>query len=309
MTMIQQGDCMYTRLLSFLCLFFFTFSIEAAILDAGKVRYPLKKAPIDVVIVSHPKDKETIDLCIHGIKSNCSQIRRVIVVSPERLTNKAEWFDEKKYPFSINDVELQIGRGSLKRAQSFFESGGKRSRGWYFQQLLKLYAPFVIPDISQNVLLIDADTIFLNPVEFTNDSNGGLFCTNPRNAFTRYIHHAERLVPGYERIYPEFYSVCHHMLLQKPILKHLFEVVEAHHQKPLWKAFCLCVDLNEGGASEYEIYYNFALRHTDQVEIRPLLWKNSPFLGKMKEFKKQGYHYVSFHTYLRDFIPAPKNKL
>ncbi|MFI5343132.1 MAG: DUF6492 family protein [Chlamydiales bacterium] len=273
----------------------------------AQVEYPLVDDSIDVVIVSHPKDKNTVELCIDGIQQNCSQIRRLIVVSSEPLTDKAEWFDEALFPFSKEDVTLAIGRGKSLVAKSFFMHKSHRNPGWYYQQLLKLYSGFVIPGISSNVLVIDADTVFLNPVEFMNpETYGGLFCFTTFDkvkpyisAFNRYISHAKRLLPGYKRVYPEYYSISHHMLFQKPILEDLFSTVEKQHKKRFWKAFCASVDLNEGGASEYEIYFNFALTRTKQVAIRPLKWINSPDLNKRGEYQEEGYHFASFHTYLR----------
>lgn len=265
------------------------------------LHYPLTNDPIDVVIVTHPKDKETLDYCIDGIRENCSQVRRVIVVSKEKLTENAEWFDERRYPFSFEDVYLAIGRGDKKTSEKFFHHHG-RPAGWYLQQLLKLYAPFVIPGISSNVLVIDSDTVFMNPVEFLNGSCGGLFGISYDPPKERYLEHAARLLPGYHRIYPEFYSVCHHMLFQKPILKDLFKTVEAYHRTEFWVAFCSCVDLHndKGACSEYEIYYNYALTQTSQVELRELKWINSGKLYKKDSYQKSGYHYVSFHSYWRD---------
>lgn len=276
----------------FLCMTTFLQSEEKTI-------YRLTNDPIDVVIVSHAKDKNTLDLCIEGIKENCAQIRRIIVVSAKKLSKNAEWFNEKNFPFSLDDIALEIGRGDQATADKIFK-GRTRKPGWYYQQLLKLYAPFIIPRISSNVLVIDADTIFLNPVTFLNPSHGGLFCVNHHPPMAHYFAHAERLVPDYKRIYPEVYSVCHHMLFQKPILKDLFKTVENHHQMEFWKAFCRCVSL-EGrkGASEYEIYYNFALKHTGQVELRELQWVNSGEPNRMNEYKAIGYHFVAFHTYMR----------
>jgi hypothetical protein len=67
-----------------------------------------------------------------------------------------------------------------------------------------------------------------------------------------------------------------------------------------WVAFCSCVNLKENrGASEYEIYFNFALTHTKQVDLQELKWTNSAHLDQRDKFKKEGYHFVSFHTYLR----------
>jgi hypothetical protein len=282
----------------FLCFLFVLCSISWT--HAENRHYDLVDDPIDAVIVTHPRDKKTIDLCINGLRKNCNGLRRVIVVSSENLTDEAEWFNENQFPFNKADIASTITRGDKKRAKSFFK-GVHYSPGWYFQQLLKLYSPFVIPGISTNVLVVDADTIFMNPVEFLNDSFGALFCTGTERVFLAYFEHAKRLVPDYERIYPDVYSVCHHMLFQKAILEDLFRTVEDYHEVPFWEAFCLSVNFPKNeGASEFEIYYNYALRHTDQVGLRELKWMNSPFLKNRKQFEKEGYHFVSFHKYMRD---------
>ena len=161
----------------FFILLFFSLhtSLQAKIDEPIKKHYDLVNDPIDVIIVTHPKDKETINACINGIKENCPEVRRIIHVSSERLTDQCQWFDENNFPFGIEDVALAVGRGSKAKGDKFFK-GHCRYPGWYFQQLLKLYSPYVIPEISSNVLVVDSDTIFMNPVTFLNESNGGLFC-------------------------------------------------------------------------------------------------------------------------------------
>lgn len=282
-------------------LFFFVFLCFHFFVYGEKKHYLLHDEPIDVVIVCHPKDKETLDYCIEGIKANGQQVRRVIIVSSERLTDQAEWFDESQYPFNLNDVVMTIAKGNRERGEEFFRYHGRPS-GWYFQQLLKLYATFVIPDISSNVLVIDADTIFMNPVKFLNKNHGGLFGFNTIEPKQRYLEHAKRVLPAYKRIHSEVYSVCHHMLFQRAILEDLFQTVEEYHSVPFWVAFCSCVDLNEkkGAASEYEIYFNYAFTHTDQVNLRKLKWKNDVHLERLDALQASGYHYVSFHSYKRE---------
>ncbi len=66
-----------------------------------KIEYDLRKDPIDVVIVSHPKDKETLEYCIEGIRDNCSKVRRIIIVSSEKLSDNCEWFDREELPFQL----------------------------------------------------------------------------------------------------------------------------------------------------------------------------------------------------------------
>ncbi|MFI0434188.1 MAG: DUF6492 family protein [Parachlamydiaceae bacterium] len=282
----------------FALIFFSSFvSLQAS--KQEKIVYPLENDPIDVVFVSHPKDKITLEYAIDGIKKNGANIRRVIVVSPQKITDKAEFFDEKRFPFKKEEIGLAIGRGNRQRAELFF-MGMHRTESWYYQQCLKLYAPFVIDDISPNVLIVDADTIFMNPVTFLNESNGALFCTNSaKEAKPAYFRHAARLVPGYKRMKPKVYSVCHHMLFQRPILEDLFRTVEEYHEEEFWKAFCHCVNLKKNeGASEFEIYFSFALSHTDQVALRPLKWINHPDFRKRKQLQSEEYVYASFHDYL-----------
>lgn len=282
-------------------LFIFVFLCMGMNLYGGTEKqkdYAFADDPIDVVIVSHPKDKGSLDFCIKGIRENC-EVRRVIVVSSEKLTDKAEWFNEKDYPFSKDDVAFQIGREDPKKARNFFRHG--HPIGWYFQQLLKLYSAFVIPDISSNVLVIDADTVFLNPVQFLDKrTHAGFLCTARKaTTYTRYVRHAQRLIPNYKQKHPKINSVHHHMLFQKPILDDLFATIENHHKLPFWKAFCRCVDLSEKGASEYEIYFNYALTYSKDVKLRPLKRRSSSALNKISVFKEQGFHLVSFHSYMR----------
>ena len=58
---------------------------------------------------------------------------------------------EKIFPFSLDTVA---------------KIHGKRDRnGWYLQQLLKLYAGKIIPNILDKYLVIDSDTFFLKPTK------------------------------------------------------------------------------------------------------------------------------------------------
>lgn len=280
------------------CFLFLTSLCQAS--SSLKV-YPLTNDPIDVVLVTHPKDKETLDMCIDGIRTWGENIGRVIVVSSEPLSENAEWFNEAGYPFSKDDVAFQIGREDSRVAKEFFARGG-HPVGWYYQQLLKLYAAYVIPDISPNVLVIDSDSVFINPVRFLDDQNGGLLCYSDRKSTkSHYVAHAQRMLPSYSQVYPEVNSVNHHMLFQKPILDDMFEEIETFHNMPLWKVFCRCVDLSRkwGSGSEYELYYNFALTHTNQVSIRNLKRRASSTLSALKQYQDEGYVLVSFHSYMR----------
>ena len=90
------------------------------------------------------------------------------------------------------------------------------------------------------------------------------------------------------------------MIFQKPVLDHLFEVVEKKHHMSFWQAFCLCVESHEfSGASEYEIYFNFVFSQTDQVKIRVFNWANIESMKLIPKYQKAGFDYVSCHEWMR----------
>ena len=259
---------------------------------------------IDVVIPSIDKDLETLNLCIRGIKKYGSNVRRVIVVSSKKLTNEAEWFDEAYFPFDKYSVAYELNQRNLKNTEKYLSVKPSRV-GWYFQQLLKLYAPFVIPDISPNVLILDSDTIFLKPVEFIDRYGRALYNTGIEYNLP-YFEHFKRFLPSLSRLDPKVSGICHHMLFQRHFLEDLFDRVEALHEEELWAAFCKCVDpkqLPYSGASEYEIYFSFIFsNYPDQVRIRNLHWTNSPEVPRVTkamllDFQSRNLDYVSIHRY------------
>lgn len=263
-----------------------------------KVHYNLSTEPIDVVIPCVAKDLPTLELCISGIRTYGENIRRIIIISPERLSENAEWYDEKKFPFSKLDIVKEIF-GEDRVALDQFLASSECKVGWIYQQVLKFYAPFVIPGISSNVLLLDADTIFLRPVSFMSKEGHGLYNIG-REYQPAYFEHAARLIPGFRKIFVNRSGICHHMLFQQAVLEDLFHLVETHHQVKMWKALCHCLDHKElfkPSMSEYEIYFNFVFARTDQVKIRILRWKND-VLSHVKKCQEAGVHYVSCHRWL-----------
>lgn len=283
------------RLLS-LCFALISFHVSGF----DKTHYVLLDDPIDVVIPAIEKDLATLEYCIQGIKDNCQNCRRIIVVSPKKLTDNAEWYPETDYPFSKDDVSLYLNRMDPIQAKLFKQKTDSRL-GWYYQQLLKLCAPSVIPGISSNVLVVDADTVFFRPIEFLNEDGGGNYAVG-QEYIKAYFKHSNKLLPGLKKVFADKSGVCHHMLFQKAVMDDLFFQVESFHKQEFWKAFCLCVnpsDLSKAGAADYEIYFNFAFSRTDQAKIRPLNWRNSSDLHRIEYHSQAGYDFVTYHAWLR----------
>lgn len=265
----------------------FMFMFGASALHGNKMVYQFSRDPIDVVIPCARKDVRTINLCIEGVRRHVKGVRRIIVVASQRYTDQAEWFDERLYPFNKYDIAYAI-LGDEARARAFIAEPNSRI-GWIYQQLLKLYAPYVIPQISSNVLIVDADTIFLKSVSFIGEGGAGLYNAGSEYRAS-YFEHMDRLLPSLKRVYKSYSGICHHMLFQRSVLDHLFRTIETYQRKPLWQALCCCIDQAELRAapfSEYEIYFNFAFSSTEQLRLRMLRWANIYHLDDIARYKKR----------------------
>jgi len=256
----------------------------------------LKIPQFDIVIPVHKKDLAVLEYCIEAARKKIVGVRRIITVSLERYTDSAEWFEESKFPFSM-ELARQYTGGSC---------------GWYFQQLLKLYAPLVIPDISENVLILDSDTVFFRQTKmfdncgrpFYNISKDKKICRKPFDIAV--AEHINKLWPTISREnlpeeFKEISGVCHSMMFNSKIISELFEKVEKYDGTgdKFYKIFLKHAN-HYHCASEYQIYFNFLLIfHNKEIAVRKLKYKNTADLNIKKYRKRLKYSYCSFHSYLR----------
>jgi hypothetical protein len=238
---------------------------------------------MDIVIVVGPNDYDVVKKQVEYTKKNIIGYRNIYLLCYDD-TLKIDGcitISEKIFPFSLDTVG---------------EYHGKNPRnGWYLQQLLKLYAGFVIPDILDKYLVIDADTFFLKPTHFI-ENGKGLYNYGIEEHIT-YFTHMEKLHPELKKRDPSKSGICHHMLFDTKYVKELFELVELHNNDSFYKAFLKNVtDVTFAGASEYEIYFNFMLHyHANDIIIRSLNWINCGNFDNLND----NLDYASYHWYLR----------
>lgn len=242
---------------------------------------------MDAVICCHPMDFETLPMCVRGVCNNIDNINTIYIISKEDpFIEGTTWVSESQFPFGYSDIAPYTTPDRV---------------GWYLQQLLKLYAFFVIP-ISVGVI-IDADTIFLNPTSFKKE---GKWCyAHGTEYHVPYFQHMNRLHTSFSR-FVNVSGICHHMVMERVRLEEIFSLVESTHQKPFWRVF---MDLTitptnnlavPSGASEYELYFHYIFQfHKDEYVLRPLNWKNSGHPEYMEKDKTEGWNYVSYHAYMR----------
>ena len=257
----------------------------------------------DVVIPAHEKDKEILVYCIKQARKKIVGIRRIIVISKERYTNLAEWYGEAQFPFSFSEISALTNGKDV---------------GWHYQQFLKFYAPLVIENITENVLILDSDTVFFKKARMLGKEGEALFnlCKEVNkdcNSFDLNIaDHIKNLYPeiSMDKLPEEYWSksaVCHHMMFNRVILEDMFSRIEKYHLEThgvAKKFYELAMSSYKGKGvmelSEYQIYFNFMfLFFRSKMNVRKLKFKNCADDNIWYYYFHPKYYYCSFHYYLR----------
>jgi hypothetical protein len=271
----------------------------------------------DIIITSCEKDKNVLQKCIQSIKQYIKGYRRIIVVSDNKLTDieNIEWFDEKNYPFSKKDLYDEM--------YNVVPDSLRRKRLGYINQLLKLYAHYIIPDLTENLLIIDSDVIFIKESSFFDTDDNKLI---PKygynymypNGWKMYQNHFKKLHPDFKNFNKS--GICHHIIYNKYIIEELFNRIEKYHKAIFWKIYLNLMDTrpNQTHAepANCELYFNYInVFHKDKFILRKIKWMESPANGGQNnivnsdkiELQKQteiahknDCNYIAFHSYDRD---------
>lgn len=249
----------------------------------------------DIVIPLGPNETANIKKQLEYTRKNVIGYRNIYIVTcnTDIELEGCIMVDENVFPFKdyIRDY--------------FMSHYGKTNRnGWYFQQLIKLYASHYIEGILDNYLVVDADVFFLKPISFVVDGKPAFAISTEHHI--PYFKHMERLHPELSRI-TKHSGIVHHMLFTRKYIDELITMVEKHHSLPFWQAFIECVKehLNhnayfaESGASEYEIYFNFMAKyHMGDMVIRIIKWGNTHRNAADELEKYSHYDYVSVCSWI-----------
>lgn len=246
------------------------------------VQYNDIKHAFDIVIPVGPNDKSVIEEQIKYTQKNVIGYRNIYLIcyDPSIKIHDCITIREDIFPFDIKTVAKY--HGELQR------------NGWYLQQLLKLYAGKIIPDILDRYLVIDSDTFFLKPTTFIHDNkclyNYGTEYHKP------YFEHMKKLDNDLTKMDKNKSGICHHMIFEKKYINELMTRIEKNHNEIFYEVFLKNVTDKKGsGTSEYEIYFNYMLKYNpDKIQIRELNWKNT---NKLET--DSNCDYISYHWYIR----------
>ena len=239
----------------------------------------------DVVIAYHPKDEYTIYKCIDSCK-HIDNINNIYVISSDPFSyNNVIWVNENIFSFKKTDI--------FKKNKTIPE----HRAGWYFQQLLKLHS-FLIPEITKTFLVLDADIIFLKPVNFI-ENNIPLYSYT--NEYTSdYFDCMKSLNLFFERSV-NVSGICHHMMFEASILNEIFDLIKKPNQD-VWETIIENVKNWHHGFSEYELYFHYIHKaYPKKYKIRKLYYEDV-YDYKKTPVNHSQLDYIANHEWMRQEV-------
>jgi hypothetical protein len=145
-------------------------------------------------------------------------------------------------------------------------------------------------------LIVDADVIFFKRVKFLD--NGKFLFDKNHETHLPYFAHIKRLHPSFGPAFRNTSGIVNVMIVNKEILRELFQKVEDYHKQEFWNVFLDQVAPNEfSGASEYEIYFHYINKfHPNKVILRPLRYSN---FGLRSKLEGGDWHYITYHHHVQ----------
>lgn len=283
------------------------------------IELPVPK--LSAIITTTGKDTRVFEKSIYSALAHLVDVDNYYIISPQakelnssysaKLGKRVHFVEESLFPFgwsNISQVMLdtvrQHGMYPLNKNESPFEKlfwGGSKV-GWYFQQILKVYAGEVLK--LDDFVIMDSDIIWMRNISFISPNQSVTSAVPTYLYATSWQHYpsyhaTSKKICGLE-MYKEpgkgkkFKSgIVHHMVVSKTVLRSLRDTVEALHGLPMWQVMLnqsaleitcrsprngLCG--NGGVLSEYELYFSYArVKFPESVQLRPLLWSNGPAPG------------------------------
>jgi hypothetical protein len=167
---------------------------------------------VDIIICVGPSDAKDIKALVNNVKQYIIGVHKIYLIMPTIVLEKYMVFDRV-----VENIDENIFPFNKEYIDNLFKCP-ERS-GWYLQQLIKLYAGLVIPDILDKYLVIDSDTFFLKPTHFIeNDKclyNYGSEYHEPY--FVHMLHLDRELV----KVDPHKSGITHHMMFETKYVKEI----------------------------------------------------------------------------------------
>lgn len=249
---------------------------------------------IDVVIPTISKDLPLLSDVLNSIRLNVKHpINKIFIITQKGSLSQD--FCLKNNCTFIDEASI-LGYG--KERILYILNNQDRS-GWIFQQLLKLSADSFVE--MKNYLVIDSDTILINPHTFI--ENGKFVFLQSKEWNPPYFKGFKKLFKTKPKTYLS--NTAHMMLFNVAYVKEMKKEIENKHHEPWIDVIMSCLSPDGTSSfSEYETYSNWMyIRYPQMVSFLPFYnigLQRSMLLSqeKLMEIYGEKQKSLSFHHYI-----------
>jgi hypothetical protein len=224
---------------------------------------------IEVIFVSKLEDIQILGLAVNSVvKNSINPISRVVIAVPEnQVRSTSEYFFN-----SSNEAPIEVISENNLVPQSAIELIKQRCPerfGWILQQIL--VASFILSTKSENVLVVDSDTLIIRPQVWIDNAQRQILMPTfeLHSPYYDFFQHVSAKYPT-----PRLSFVSHHMLVQASIFREVYEVFGGDINTALEQAFSFS-DLSDNSPFDlkYEIYAQYLINnYKNQVSF--VKWAN-----------------------------------
>jgi len=211
----------------------------------------------DLVIVSHEKDFNNIKFIVEFCEKNIG-FESVHLILSERETYKDEYILRQKtnkmiYIHKESDV-LKIEKNRLRHRPD-----------WIYQMFLKMFQNVTLND---NFLIIEADCLILNKIEFFENQKTIFFLGRNQN-WEPYFKFNNLF--GFGRDFDHSF-ISEFMMYDKKIIREMLQKFKCDTVNDFLE---ICYDKIDGSCypADYEFYGNYCMKyHKENFTTKPLNW-------------------------------------
>ena len=224
---------------------------------------------IEVIFVSKLEDIQILGLAVNSVvKNSINPISRVVVAVPaNQCMSTSEYFfnsDNNKIVEVISENEL-VPQAAIE----LIKQKSPERFGWILQQIL--VASFILSTKSENVLIVDSDTLIIRPQVWIDKFKRQILMPTfeLHLPYYKFFQHFSTKYPT-----PKMSFVSHHMLVQTPIFREVYQIFGGDVYKALEQAFAFA-DLSDNSPFDlkYEIYAQYLVNnYKNQVSF--VKWAN-----------------------------------
>lgn len=227
-------------------------------------------AQFDLVILLTKRNLNLLETALPFYRENIAP-KHVYVIANNAIQHELK----KLEVIFVDETSLYLGLNINHIADIIEEISGSRERaGWYLQQFLKLAWSYQCSDDSY--IVIDADTIPLNKIDFINE-NGQYLLTKKIEYNKPYFDTIQFLFNGKIKKKENFSFIAENIIFDCECVKEMIRDIETNDNLKgdnFYEKILYAInpkDILASGFSEYETYGNYMLTYyPDKIQMRTL---------------------------------------